>query len=68
MTRQNYPIKLLRLESESKLPPGLWHADIRHDDWCGIFRGRHCDCDPDIAIVDDAMWQARNLQKHRGED
>ena len=59
MRRHNYLIKLRRLESECKLQPGLWHADIRHDDWCGIFRGQRCDCEPDIRIVDDGTWQRR---------
>ena len=24
------------------------HVEIRHDDWCGIFEGRPCDCNPDV--------------------
>jgi len=24
---------------------------IAHDEWCGIFHGRPCDCDPDVSVV-----------------
>jgi len=30
--------------------PGLFMADIRHDNWCAIFCDRPCDCDPDLDI------------------
>jgi hypothetical protein len=26
------------------------NAEIGHDDTCGVFSGRPCDCDPDILI------------------
>lgn len=26
------------------------HAAVIHDDWCGIFSGGECNCDPDILI------------------
>jgi hypothetical protein len=58
----NYNLKLLRLHAEGKVPTGgLWHADIRHDDWCAVFRGQYCDCDPDIRFVDDATWEREQL-------
>jgi hypothetical protein len=55
----NYNLKLLRMEAEGKVPhgPGLWHIDIRHDDWCGGLRGKRCNCDPDIRFVDHATWE-----------
>lgn len=59
MTEQNYNLKLLRLHAEGKVPcgPGLWHADIRHDGWCGLLRGGdRCNCDPDITFLSDAEW------------
>jgi hypothetical protein len=53
----NYNLKLLRLNAEGKVPrEGIWHADIRHDDWCAVFQGQYCDCDPDIRFVRDAEW------------
>lgn len=27
----------------------ITHVEVFHDDWCGIFEGRECDCTPDIA-------------------
>ena len=52
MPEHNYIVKLKRLEAEGKTPQsGLYYTDIRHDDWCGIFRGRRCNCDPDIGFV-----------------
>jgi hypothetical protein len=63
MTEHNYLRKLRKLHAEGKGPhgPGLWHTDIRHDEWCGVFRGGRCNCDPDIRFVDNATWQKRNM-------
>ena len=44
----NYRAEMIRQGLE--LPPGLHHMDIYHDDWCSIFRGGLCDCDPDIVV------------------
>ncbi|MGA7234654.1 MAG: hypothetical protein WBY44_03175 [Bryobacteraceae bacterium] len=61
MTEHNYMNKLLRLEAESKIPhaPGLWHTDIEHDDWCGINKGRRCNCDPDVYVYPHGNRAAR---------
>jgi hypothetical protein len=29
---------------------GLHQVSVAHDDWCGIFEGARCNCDPDIAL------------------
>lgn len=59
IVEHNYNLKLLRMDAEGKVPrgPGVWHADIKHDNWCAIFRGQYCNCDPDIRFVDAATWQ-----------
>lgn len=44
----NYRAEMIR--QELKLPRGLHHVDIAHDEWCAIFRGMPCNCDPDVAI------------------
>jgi hypothetical protein len=47
----NHVKKLLRLTAEGKLAfcgSGLWHLEVRHDDWCGFHRGRLCNCDPEF--------------------
>ena len=34
-------------------PPGMVrHIEIRHDLWCGIFRGLECNCEPIIETGD----------------
>ena len=25
-------------------------VDVRHDRWCGVFKGRRCNCDPDVSL------------------
>ena len=32
--------------------PGFHHVEVRHDLWCGIFRGRDCNCNPVIETCD----------------
>jgi hypothetical protein len=27
---------------------GLVQCDIFHDDWCSIWRGSECDCEPEV--------------------
>jgi hypothetical protein len=29
---------------------GLHMVTIWHDDWCGIYQGKACNCDPDITL------------------
>jgi hypothetical protein len=34
----------------------VWPGEVRqiliaHDDWCDIFKGRGCNCDPDVRFV-----------------
>jgi hypothetical protein len=45
--RHNYIRRLLVLHEAGQLPAaGVLELDIRHDDWCGIFHGEHCNCEP----------------------
>jgi hypothetical protein len=49
--------KLLKLFNEDKLPRScLSGVDIYHDDWCRIYRGGYCNCDPDIVVRPPAEW------------
>lgn len=43
----NYRADIIR-RGLKLLPGRLYHMDIYHDNWCGIWSGRKCDCDPDI--------------------
>ena len=46
----NYLKKLLPIGLA--FPPGTcFDATCYHDNWCGIYDGRHCNCDPDVVIV-----------------
>ena len=29
---------------------GVHHIAVEHDDWCGVFQGKRCDCDPTITL------------------
>lgn len=49
--RPNYLDRVLDLGAEAKKGT-LTMVSIRHDDWCGIFRGGDCDCDPDVVPGD----------------
>jgi len=51
MGTPNYLPKILKLQAAGKMPPGvLSHAVILHDQWCAIYQGRSCDCNPDVSI------------------
>ena len=47
--RHNYFAKLQKLITEGKIS-GVKDVDIFHDDWCAIYDGGYCNCDPDIKI------------------
>lgn len=48
-TKHNYYKKLMSLVRKEKIGAGEIHdVDIVHDDWCAIFSGRYCNCNPDI--------------------
>lgn len=42
----NYEAETLRIGERYAGKPGLHHVYIYHDDWCGVFFGRECDCEP----------------------
>ena len=42
----NYIPKILA----AKAKRGVALAVVFHDDWCAIFKGRTCDCNPDVEI------------------
>jgi len=50
-TQHNYMKKLLKFQSEGKLPKvGLHEVNVAHDDWCQVYKGGYCNCDPDIQL------------------
>lgn len=45
----NYIRKLQKLQRQGLLPKeGLAEVAILHDDWCAIYKGQPCNCEPDI--------------------
>jgi len=49
--RHNYSARLLELAAEGVLEEGKGYiTEIRHDDWCAIWGGGICNCDPDIEV------------------
>lgn len=46
----NYMKKVLPIASA--FPQGTdLYATCYHEDWCGIYDGRPCNCDPDVVVV-----------------
>ena len=48
-TEHNYLKKLLEAQMDAT-PGTVQTAEVRHDDWCDIFRKGFCNCDPVIAL------------------
>jgi hypothetical protein len=49
LTESHYVPCVLELikEYQSQLKPGTYHeVKIYHDDWCAIFKGQPCNCNP----------------------
>lgn len=49
----NYMKKLNQMIQADELPEitGLADVCIQHDDWCRIFRGGECNCDPTLTVT-----------------
>lgn len=50
----NYLRKLMEcLATKGAFSPGSeTHIAVYHDDWCAIHRGKACNCNPDVALMD----------------
>jgi hypothetical protein len=55
-------IKLAHLQKIGVLPldVGVHEVMILHDDWCGMFTGKRCNCDPHIRLAWTQPDSARN--------
>ena len=47
-SRHNYIKKLSKLDLSDLTAGALHHITIAHDDWCGIYDDKLCNCDPYI--------------------
>lgn len=51
--QHHYARRFLEVAKEGVLEGGkVFVANIRHDDWCAIWGGGLCNCDPDIEVVE----------------
>jgi hypothetical protein len=51
----NYEKKIQKLIAEGKYPvePGkFFTAAVKHDDWCRVYGGGECNCDPDVTFTE----------------
>ncbi len=53
MPEHNYIRKVIEFADRNQIPKDrLSEIGIYHDNNCGIFIGLHCDCDPDVRLID----------------
>lgn len=46
-----YMRRLILAKSLGTFPnEGVWDTQCAHDDWCPIYKGKECKCDPDITM------------------
>jgi hypothetical protein len=48
----NYVRKILEKLKNRRPPVGVTNVLIRHDDWCDIFKGKPCNCNPGVIMED----------------
>jgi len=51
----NYEKKIIQLQAEGKLPAErgkVYDFKVAHDDWCRVYNGGECNCDPDMTAVE----------------
>jgi hypothetical protein len=60
--QHNYVRKIQDMWQTGALPreAGYHQVSVAHDDWYGIFQGKRCHCDPDIALQWSQPAAARN--------
>jgi len=50
----SYKQRILKMiaAGQIKMEPGkVDHIHVKHDPWCGVFKGGRCDCGPEIDIT-----------------
>jgi len=47
----NYTAKVLAI-ARANPGTGLKNIAVCHDDWCAIYKGGYCNCEPDVTIMD----------------
>ena len=51
-TLPNYIRKIQYLVKVGAIPvdAGVNHLDVLHDNWCAIFKGKPCNCNPEVHL------------------
>ncbi|MER2520225.1 MAG: hypothetical protein ABTQ34_06000 [Bdellovibrionales bacterium] len=42
----------------------IMHVVVFHDNWCGVYKNKPCNCNPDIKILSEAEYQKRFGKHH----
>ncbi len=48
------------LRDNPPVPGVLTEVVTVHDDWCGIYKGGRCNCDPDVRLAEPPADASRN--------
>ena len=49
-TKHNYFKKVMELSKLDAVKKGHSTISIHHDEWCKIYKGKYCNCDPDVEL------------------
>lgn len=53
-TKHNYYSKVVALgDSLGFSRDQIHHVDVLHDDWCAVYKGGYCNCDPIVKVRED---------------
>ena len=56
--QHNYITKMLEILDQGVMSIAeVGKADVFHDDWCGIFKGGRCNCDPHLSYT--TLWPGK---------
>jgi hypothetical protein len=58
--KHNHIRKLAWMRAQGRLPDGVHGVEVSHDDWCGVWTERYCNCDPDVRVRWSQPAGARN--------
>jgi hypothetical protein len=51
-TGGNYIKKVLDFtNAHPEVQTGVNHIAVKHDDWCGVYNSKPCNCNPDVEII-----------------
>ncbi len=67
----NYVKKLLQLQAEGKVPNGrgrVFSTAVKHYDWCRIYKGGECNCDPEITFTEVTNENRAEIAQHIDEE